>query len=216
MIKRFADRTEAGLALAERLTEYRDRDDVIVLGLPRGGVPIAAIVARSLNAPLDVIVVRKVGVPGRSEVAMGAIASIAGSIVTVQNVDVLRQLGGAGFGPAFDDVAAREHTELLRREREYRAGRAKVDVVGKTVILVDDGLATGATMRAAIMALQPAGAAHVVVAVPVGAADTCAELTNLVDEVVCVSMPDPFWAVGQAYSDFSQTSDEEVRRLLAS
>lgn len=214
MAERFADREDAGLALAEKLEEFRGQAGLIVLGLPRGGVPVASIVARSLNAPLDVIVVRKVGVPGQPEVAMGAIASIAGSIVTVQNPSVLRQLGGARVQPAFDERAARERVELERRQREYRAGRPPLDVAGRTVILVDDGIATGATMRAAIMALRPAGAERIVVAVPVADADTCAELATLVDRVVCVSMPEPFWAVGQAYIDFSQTSDEEVRRLL--
>ena len=216
MAERFADREDAGLALAGKLGEFRGQAGLIVLGLPRGGVPVASVVARSLNAPLDVIVVRKIGVPGQAEVAMGAIASIAGSIVTVQNPSVLRQLGGVRFQPIFDERAAREREELERRQREYRAGRAPLDVAGKTVILVDDGIATGATMRAAIMALRPAGAERMVVAVPVAAADTCAELAKLVDSVVCVSKPEPFWAVGQAYIDFSQTSDEEVRRLLGS
>lgn len=216
MAERFADREDAGLALAGKLGEFRGQAGLIVLGLPRGGVPVASVVARSLAATLDVIVVRKVGVPGQAEVAMGAIASIAGSIVTVRNNSVLRQLGGARFQATFDERAARERDELERRQREYRAGRPPLDVSGRTVILVDDGIATGATMRAAIMALQPAGAERIVVAVPVAAADTCAELAGLVDSVVCVSMPDPFWAVGQAYVDFSQTSDAEVRRLLAS
>lgn len=215
MAERFADREEAGLALAGELEGFRGRAGVIVLGLPRGGVPVASVVAGSLSAPLDVIVVRKIGVPGQAEVAMGAIASIAGSVVTVRNASVLRQLGSAGVQSAFDAVAERERAELERRQREYRAGQAPLDVSGKTVILVDDGIATGATMRAAIMALQPAGAERIVVAVPVGAADTCAELAKLVDSVVCVLMPEPFWAVGQAYVDFSQTSDDEVRRLLA-
>ena len=214
MAERFADREDAGLALAEELREFRGQAGLIVLGLPRGGVPVASIVARSLGAPLDVIVVRKIGVPGQPEVAMGAIASIAGSIVTVQNPSVLRQLGGARFQPAFDERAAREREELERRQREYRAGRPPLDVSGKTVILVDDGMATGATMRAAVMALRPAGAERIVVAVPVADAEVCAEFATLVDRVVCVSMPDPFWAVGQAYIDFSQTSDDEVRALL--
>lgn len=214
MAERFADREDAGLALARELESFRGRAGLIVLGLPRGGVPVASVVARSLAAPLDVIVVRKIGVPGQAEVAMGAIASIAGSIVTVRNDSVLRQLGGASFQPAFDERVAREREELERRQREYRAGREPLDVAGRTVILIDDGIATGATMRAAIMALQPARAERIIVAVPVADADTCAELATLVDSVVCVSMPDPFWAVGQAYIDFSQTSDEEVRRLL--
>jgi predicted phosphoribosyltransferase len=210
---RFADRIEAGEVLAGALAEYRGREDLVVLGLPRGGVPVASVVARDLAAPLDVVVVRKVGVPGQREVAMGAIASVAGAIVTVQNADVLRRLG-PDHQRVFDAVAAEERMELLRREREYRAGRRRLELDGATVILVDDGLATGATMRAAIAALQSSGAAAIVVAVPVGAAEVCRELERLVDRVVCASTPDPFWAVGQAYADFSQTSDEEVRSLL--
>ena len=214
MTTRFADRLEAGRALAESLADYRGRPEVIVLGLPRGGVPVASVVAHDLGAPLDVVVVRKVGVPSQREVAMGAIASVAGAIVTVQNPDVLARLG-RNAQQAFEEVAARERVELERRERDWRADRAPLELGGRMVILVDDGLATGATMRAAIMALDSSGADEIVVAVPVGARDTCQELERLVDRVVCVSMPEPFWAVGQAYIDFSQTSDDEVRRLLA-
>ena len=212
---RFADRAEAGRALADALEEYRGHPDVVVLGLPRGGVPVARVVADALRAPLDVVVVRKVGTPGQAELAMGAIASIAGSIVTVKNPSILRHLAGADADATFDTVAAREQVELERRQREYRADRGPLDVVGKTVLVVDDGIATGATMKAAVTALRQAGAGRIVVAVPVGPADTCAELERLADRVVCAWMPDPFWAVGQGYVDFSQTSDDEVRRLLA-
>ena len=212
---RFADRADAGRALADALEEYRGYPDVVVLGLPRGGVPVARVVADALRAPLDVVVVRKVGTPGQAELAMGAIASIAGTIVTVKNPGILRHLAGADADATFDRVAAREQVELERRQREYRAARGPLDVVGKTVLVVDDGIATGATMKAAVTALRQAGAGRIVVAVPVGPADTCAELERLADRMVCAWMPDPFWAVGQGYVDFSQTSDGEVRRLLA-
>ncbi len=210
---RFADRTDAGRALAEALVDYRGHPDVVVLGLPRGGVPVAKVVADAIGAPLDVVVVRKVGTPGQAELAMGAIASIAGTIVTIKNASILRQL--ADSDAAFERVAARERVELERRQREYRADRGPLDVAGKTVLVVDDGIATGATMKAAVLALKKARADRIVVAVPVGPADTCEELESLVDGVVCVWLPDPFWAVGQGYVDFSQTSDDEVRRLLA-
>ncbi|MEO7147407.1 MAG: phosphoribosyltransferase [Terrimesophilobacter sp.] len=210
---RFADRTDAGRALAEALVDYRGHPDVVVLGLPRGGVPVAKVVADAIGAPLDVVVVRKVGTPGQAELAMGAIASIAGTIVTIKNASILRQL--ADSDAAFERVAARERVELERRQREYRADRGPLDVAGKTVLVVDDGIATGATMKAAVLALKKARADRIVVAVPVGPADTCEELESLVDRVVCVWLPDPFWAVWQGYVDFSQTSDDEVRRLLA-
>lgn len=221
MKHRYSDRADAGRALAEALEEYRGNPDVVVLALPRGGVPVARVVADALGAPLDVVVVRKVGAPGQTELAMGAIASIAGTTVTVKNPGILRQLAGAcadgdaDADAAFERVAARERVELERRQREYRANRGQLDVAGKTVLVVDDGIATGATMRAAVAALTQAGAGRIVVAVPVGPADTCAELESFVDRVVCVWMPDPFWAVGQGYVNFSQTSDDEVRRLLA-
>ena len=205
----FRDRTEAGRLLAEKLREYADRSDVVVLALPRGGVPVGYEIARALNAPLDVFVVRKLGVPGHEELAMGAIASGG---VQVLNQDVL----GLGIPKEVVDlVAAREQRELERREREYRDGHGSVDVRGRTVILVDDGLATGSSMRVAAMALKKKQPAEIVVAVPVGSPETCAEFQSVVDKVVCAVTPEPFWAVGQWYRDFSQTSDEEVRDLLS-
>ena len=215
MVAQFADREDAGRALADALKEYRGRPGVVVLGLPRGGVPVARVVADALGAPLDIVVVRKVGTPGQAELAMGAIASIAGTIVTVRNPGILRQRAGESVDDTFERVASRERVELERRQREYRADRGPLDVAGRTVLVVDDGIATGATMKAAVTALKRAGAGQIVVAVPVGPADTCAELRGIVDRVVCVWMPDPFWAVGQGYVNFSQTSDDEVRRLLA-
>jgi predicted phosphoribosyltransferase len=204
----FRDRTEAGRLLAEKLREYADRSDVVVLALPRGGVPVGYEVARALNAPLDVFVVRKLGVPGHEELAMGAIASGG---VQVLNQDVL----GLGIPKeVVDFVAAKEQREVERREREYRDGRGSVDVRRRTVILVDDGLATGSSMRVAAMALKKKQPAQIVVAVPVGSPETCAKFESVVDKVVCAVTPEPFWAVGQWYRDFSQTSDEEVRDLL--
>lgn len=212
MSRRFAHRREAGQALAEAL-RGTETANTIVLGLPRGGVPVAAEVAKELGVPLDVIVVRKVGMPGQAELAMGAIASVAGVVVTVYNDFVFRTMG-ADAQRQFDKVAAREQVELERRQAAYREGRSPLDVRGKDVILVDDGIATGATMRAAMTALASADAASVTVAVPVSAADTLAEFEQIADRVVCIMVPDPFWAVGQAYVDFTQTSDDEVRRLL--
>lgn len=214
MARRFADRFDAGNALADRLVGEVRAENTIVLGLPRGGVPVAAVVAGKLAVPLDVVVVRKVGMPGHSEFAMGAIASIAGSEVTVRNDDAFRSMG-PDAARQFSKVAAREREELLRREALYREGRAPLDLDGKHVILVDDGMATGSTMRAAVTALSATGTAEVTVAVPVGAAETIAEIAEHVDRVVCVETPEPFWAVGQAYKDFTQTTDDEVRRLLA-
>ncbi len=212
MSRRFSDREDAGRSLAAELADV-DGANAIVLGLPRGGVPVAAVVAKALGAPLDVVVVRKVGVPSQPEVAMGAIASIAGSVVTVRNEAVLGS-AGPDAQRRFDEVAARERVELERRQELYRAGLAPLEVRGRDVVLVDDGIATGSTMRAAVMALAGSGPASVIVAVPVGPADALAELGELVDRVVCVSVPEPFWAVGQAYVDFTQTTDDEVRRLL--
>jgi predicted phosphoribosyltransferase len=207
---RFHDRRDAGRRLAAMLGEYAERDDVIVLALPRGGVPVGAEVAHALGAPLDVFLVRKLGVPGHEELAMGAIASGG---VRVLNRDVLDQLR---IAPRWIDmVAAQEFEELTRREAAYRDGRPAPDVRGKTVILVDDGLATGASMKAAVAALRDLGPARIVVAVPVGAAETCHELGSLADEVVCAETPDPFYAVGSWYANFDQTTDEEVRELLA-
>ena len=206
----FQDRTDAGRQLAEELLDYAGRDDVIVLALPRGGVPVGFEVARRLGVPLDVFVVRKLGVPGHEELAMGAIASGG---VRVLNDDVLYVLPDAQS--IVEMVTAIEREELERRERNYRGNRPPPDVSGKTVILVDDGLATGATMRAAVEALRQQGAAKIIVAVPVGAPSTCQELKNVADDVICLSAPGSFFGVGQYYEDFSQTTDEEVRELLA-
>jgi predicted phosphoribosyltransferase len=205
----FRDRTEAGRQLAAKLTAYADRPDVLVLALPRGGVPVAFEVARALHAPLDVFLVRKLGVPGHEELAMGAIASGG---VRVLNEDAVRGLGIPD--DVLDAVSEGELRELERRERAYRGGRPAPPVRGRTVILVDDGLATGSTMRAAVAALRRQGPARVVVAVPVGSPETCAEFQAEADEAVCARTPEPFYAVGLWYEDFSQTSDEEVRDLL--
>ena len=205
----FADRIEAGRLLAAQLTAYRDRDDVVVLALPRGGVPVASEVARALGVPLDVFVVRKLGVPGHEELAMGAIAS--GGVRQV-NRDVVEALG---IPPkVIDAVAAQEQHELERREAAYRGARPPLSLINKTVILVDDGLATGSTMRAAVMAARQQQPARVIVAVPVGAVSTCADLATEADDVVCVRTPEPFVAVGLWYRDFTATTDQEVRSLL--
>jgi predicted phosphoribosyltransferase len=207
---RYADRREAGRLLIERLRDYAQRDDVVVLGLPRGGIPVAYEVARALNAPLDVFVVRKLGLPGHPEYAMGAIASGG---VRVLNDDAIRRLRVPPS--AVEAVAQSEQVELERRERLYRGTRPAIAVEGRVVILVDDGLATGSTMRAAVLAIRRRFPSHIVVAVPVGARETCRALDEVADEVVCARMPEPFSAVGLWYDDFDQTSDEEVRHLLA-
>jgi putative phosphoribosyl transferase len=209
MERAFANRAEAGRFLAEKLEQYAGRDDVIVLGLPRGGVPVAYEVAQRLRALLDVFIVRKLGVPGFEELAAGAIASGG---VRVLNDDVVRALPHADA--IIESVTARETAELERREQSYRDGRPAPELRDRIVILVDDGLATGATMRAAVMALRQRGAAKIIVAVPVGAPETCRELAELVEEIVCGMAPAFFQAVGQYYQDFSQTSDDEVRELL--
>lgn len=206
----FADRADAGRQLARRLEAWRDRPDAVVLALPRGGVPVGYEVARYLRLRLDVFLVRKLGVPGFEELAMGAIASGGSRVV---NEDVLAELPSAGA--MLDDVAARESAELDRREEEYRAGRPPCPLRGQVAILVDDGLATGATMRAAIAGLKDREVARIVVAVPVGSRESCAEIADLADEVICARQPAFFHAVGQYYKDFSQTTDEEVRGLLA-
>ncbi|MBY0396496.1 MAG: phosphoribosyltransferase [Thermoleophilia bacterium] len=205
----FHDRAEAGRVLAGRLSAHAGQPDVVVLALPRGGVPVAAEVARAIRAPLDVFVVRKLGVPGHEELAMGAIAS---GDVRVLNADVVASLGIPPY--AIDAVAAREAEELRRRERLYRGGRPPVELRGRTVILVDDGLATGATMQAAIEAVRQRQPARIVVAVPTASRDTVERLEREADAIVCADMPEPFWAVGASYEDFAQTSDDEVRRLL--
>jgi len=210
-VKRLADRADAGRQLAERLGGYAGRDDVIVLGLPRGGVPVAAEVARALGARLDVFLVRKLGVPGREELAFGAIA-LGGA--RVLNPDVVAALG---IGEeTIESVARREQAELERRADAYRGSTEPPDVRGRTAILVDDGLATGASMRAAVEGVRALGPERVVVAVPAAARETCAQLAKHVDEVVCLLTPEPFFAVGMWYRDFSETSDDDVRAALAS
>jgi putative phosphoribosyl transferase len=210
MERAFANRSEAGRLLAEKLEKYAGRNDVIVLGLPRGGVPVAYEVAKRLGAPLDVFVVRKLGVPGFEELAAGAIAS---GNVRVLNEDVIRAIPHANT--AIEAVTTREAAELKRREQTYREGRPPPELRNRVVILVDDGLATGATMRAAVKALQQSCAAKIVVAVPVGPSDTCREVKQEADETICLSTPEFFQAVGQYYDDFSQTSDEDVGQLLS-
>jgi putative phosphoribosyl transferase len=207
---RFHDRVEAGRELAERLQHYAHRPDVLVLGLPRGGVPVAFEVAQALDAPLDVFLVRKLGVPGHEELAMGAIASGG---VRVLNPEVVAHL--AIPAQAIEQVAVREQQEMERRERLYRDGRAPPAIEGRTVILVDDGLATGSTMRAGIAALRRLNPARIVAAVPVAAPEVCEQLSGEADEMVCARTPEPFYAVGLWYEDFGQTSDDEVRELLA-
>jgi predicted phosphoribosyltransferase len=206
---RFLNREDAGRQLAARLTRYADRSDVIVLGLPRGGVPVAGEVAQRLRAPLDVFLVRKLGVPGHPELAMGAIAEGG---VEVLSDDLIRELGIPQS--VVQDVTVRERMEFDRRDALYRRGRTLPPVRGRIVILVDDGLATGSTMQAAVTALRRLEPARVVVAAPVGARDTCARMKLFADEVVCVEMPEPFQAVGLWYEQFAQTTDEEVKRSL--
>jgi predicted phosphoribosyltransferase len=210
MKTQFFNRTEAGQFLAENLSAYANRDDVVVLALPRGGVPVAAEVAKRLNAPLDVFVVRKLGLPGHPELAMGAIASGG---VRVFNGDVVNALRIPD--EVIDAVSAEELAELQRREKAYRAGRQPLDVEGKTVIVVDDGIATGSTMLAAVSALRQLNAARIIIATPVVAASTYREMQRAADEVDAVVVPEYFYAVGQCYDDFSQTTDDEVRELLA-
>jgi len=206
----FPNRIEAGRRLADKLEKYAGRDDVIVLGLPRGGVPVANEVAKRLGAPLDVFIVRKLGVPGFEELAAGAIASGG---VRVLNEDVMRAIPHAD--QTIEALTARETTELQRREKAFREGRPPPQLRDRIAILVDDGLATGATMRAAVKALRQCGAAKIVVAVPVGPPDTCHEIEGQADETICLSTPEFFQAVGQYYDDFSQTTDEDVREILS-
>ena len=211
MTERFHDRVDAGRVLAADLARtYGGRTDVVVLALPRGGVPVGYEVARALGAPLDVFIVRKLGLPMYEELAMGAIASGG---VRVMNPHVLEMHPVSERD--IEAVAVREQAELERREREYRDGRPAPQVRGRTVILVDDGLATGARMRAAALALRSLGPARIVVAVPVAAEETCDEFRDKVDDIVCTLTPEPFMGVGRWYEDFSQTTDEEVRDLLA-
>jgi putative phosphoribosyl transferase len=209
-MRAFANRQEAGQELAERLREYADRPDVVVLGLPRGGVPVAHEVARALNAPLDVIIVRKLGLPGHPELAMGA---IAGGKVGVVNRQLMRAMRVQDA--QFDRVLEAERAELARREREYRGTRPPLDLKGRTVILVDDGLATGATMAAAVSAVAQQHPARIVVAVPVASREAVAALTRAGADVVTVMTPEPFYGVGYWYQEFDPTSDAEVKALLA-
>lgn len=206
----FRDRDEAGCLLAARLSGLADRDDAIVLALPRGGVPVGYEVARSVRVAFDVFVVRKLGVPGHEELAMGAIASGG---VRLVNHDVVNALGIPQN--LIDQAAQREQVELERRERLYRGTRPLIPLANKTVVLVDDGLATGSTMRAAVTATRLQQPARIVVAVPVGASSACQELADDADEVICLRCPEPFVAVGLWYRDFTPTSDDEVRTLLA-
>lgn len=210
MIRAYENRAEAGQALAAKLNQYKDRQDVLILALPRGGVPVAYEVARALHAPLDIFLVRKLGVPGHEELAMGAIAS-GGTLVI--NDDILRMYGVSM--EQLDATRRLEQAELERREQLYRGSRNLPALQGRTVLVVDDGLATGSTMRAAVSALKQRGPARVVVAVPVAAAEACAALRDIADEVICGRTPTPFYGVGQWYQDFSQTTDAEVRELLA-
>lgn len=211
--KPYADREAAGRVLADQLAGYAGREDVVVLGLARGGVPVAAGVAAALHAPLDVLVVRKLGVPDQPELAMGAIAGAGSRVEVVRNDTVLAAL--AVPAEAFDHVYGRELAKLLQRESAYRDGRVRAALQGRVVIVVDDGLATGSTMRAAVAAVRPQRPAWLIAAVPVGAREACRTVQDDVDQLVCPWMPDPFSAVGQAYRDFGQTSDEQVRTALA-
>lgn len=206
----FSDRREAGRSLAERLDHWRQASDLLVLGLPRGGVPVAAEVARALDAPLDVLVVRKLGVPWHSELAMGAIAS--GGAEYIDSV-MTRRLGISAA--QIEQVRRREQAELVKREQRYRQGQPAPELTDRTLIVVDDGLATGATMRAAVQALRRQGAKRIVVAAPVASVEAARMLRNVADEVEILQTPSAFSAVGQWYRDFSATQDEEVQRLLA-
>ena len=209
MIFRFQNRSEAGRLLANKLKHYEGRSDVVVLALPRGGVPVAYEVAERLKAPLDVFLVRKLGVPGHAEFAMGAIAS---GEVCFLNENIIASLRIPRS--TVDRVIAREKEELIRRELAYRQHDQVIEMRNRVVILIDDGLATGASMRAAVMAVKERHPARVVVAVPVAAASMCEEFQREVDEMICLQTPEPFFAVGEWYEDFSQASDEEVRTLL--
>jgi len=205
----FRDRPQAGQLLSKKLAGYANREDVIVLALPRGGVPVAREIARSLRTPLDVFLVRKLGVPGQEELAMGAIASGG---VRILNQDIVQAMAIPTH--VIDSVTATEVQELARRERLYRGDRPAPDVLSRTVILVDDGLATGATMRAAVAALRRMKPRRIVIAVPIAAVPTRQEFAREVDEIVCLHTPEPFFSVGFWYDDFSQTTDEDIREML--
>lgn len=209
-MRRFKNRKEAGQSLAEKLSAYANRDNVTVLALPRGGVPVAFEVSSALRAPLDVLIVRKLGVPGHEELAMGAIASGG---VRVLNEGIVASLQIPS--ETVETVVAQEHRELARREKSYRGERPPLALQGRTVILIDDGVATGATMRAAVSALRKLSPARLVVAVPTAAKEAYAALQDQADEVIALATPEPYVSVGTWYQNFSQTSDEEVRQLLA-
>ena len=210
MFQQFENKHEAGKQLADALIDYAGRQDCLILALPRGGVPVAYEVAKILSLPLDVLLVRKLGVPDHEEFAMGAIASGG---IRILNHDILQQLY---ISPEdVEQVTTKERIELERRDQLYRGNLPMPDIKGKNIIVVDDGLATGATMKAAIAALRETNAANIIVAVPVGAVATCHELAKLADKVVCLYRPEPFGGVGKWYVDFSQTSDREVQQLLA-
>ena len=206
---RFANRTEAGKLLADALSGYTGRSDILILALPRGGVPVAYEVAKALFAPMDLWLVRKLGVPGQEELALGA---LAGKNIRVLNYDIIDLLNIDET--VIDTIVAREQAELERRNRLYRQGKPPPAIEGKTIIIIDDGLATGATMRVAISSLRQAGAARIIAAVPVGAASTCDKIEEEADQLICLHTPEPFYGVGQWYNDFSQTSDDEVLALL--
>lgn len=210
MTKRFRNRTEAGQQLTNSLTNYANRSDVLVLGLPRGGVPVAFEVAKAFNAPLDICLVRKLGVPGHKELAMGAIASDG---VRVLNYDVVSWLRISG--KVIDEVAFKEQRELERRDHAYRGNRPQPDIRNHTVILIDDGIATGSSMRAAIAIIKQQQPQELVIAIPVASAQTCKELTSEVNKVVCLITPEPFYAIALWYDNFEQVTDQEVRELLA-
>lgn len=206
---RFKNRTLAGQELAQALSQHANQQDVILMALPRGGVPIGAEVAKALNLQLDVMLVRKLGVPGQEELAMGAITMDGPCVINAQILEHLHL-----SEQVVDQVLAKEQQELARRNHLYRADRPSPDFSGKTAIVIDDGLATGATMKAAVSAITKGGAARVVAAVPVGAEDVCEDLEPLVDEVVCLYRPYPFWSVGHWYENFEQVSDENVQHIL--
>ena len=207
----FLDRTDAGQVLARGLQQYKNQPDVLILGLPRGGVPVAYEVARELNAPLDVFIVRKLGVPGHEELGMGAIAT--GGVRTLHE-GIIREIG---ISPqTIEAVSAREQAELERRERLYRGDRPAPTIKGRTVVIVDDGLATGSTMKAAIQAVRQQDPRQVIVAVPTAPSETCEQLKESADHVVCALTPEPFFSVGGSYADFTQITDGEVRDLIAS